>query len=99
MSGNLKRKALKLFNIGDEASKAFDQYKKSGESQQDFFTKGAIKALSLNVKKITKYSDKSVESVQIRLDETIHSMLKEKSKTLNITMERLIFMAINGEGE
>ena len=96
-SGNLKRKAVKIFNADEESSKAFNAYKASGESQQDFFTKAAIKALSLNIKPKQKYTSDEVESAQIRLDETIHKMLKEKSKALNIPMEKLIIIAINTE--
>ncbi len=91
-SGNLKRKALKIFASDDRAKKVFKDWEKSGMSQQDFFTIGALKALTKIYKKEDRYEE--MRSVQIRLDETIHKLLKSKSKELNIPMEKLILIAL-----
>ena len=86
-------KALKMYFKTDEELKILDDFKKSGESQQSYFTKLAIKALGIDLEKREKVIHENYPSIQVRLDNTIHELLKEKSNILNISISEMIIKA------
>lgn len=86
-------KALKIYFKTKEEIEIFKNYEKSGETQQSYFTKLAIKALGINLDPRKKVEHENYPSIQVRLDPTIHSLLKDKSKELNISISKMLMEA------
>ena len=78
---------IKLFFEKDEYQRIQQNINIKCESVQDFMTIKAIEALNVIVSKPKK---ESKECIQFMLDSTIHKLLKERAKELNVDMSDLL---------